>query len=70
MAFTRPDELFCQLQLLELPNGEAQADLLPKLTALLDTLARLWRTSGEMQPPIELGIDVHYMAVEFARRAA
>ncbi len=70
VAFTRPDELFCQLQLLELPNGEAQADLLPKLTALLDTLARLWRTSGEMQPPIELGIDVHYMAVEFARRAA
>ena len=34
VAFTRPDELFCQLQLLESPNGEAQADLLPKLTAL------------------------------------
>jgi hypothetical protein len=70
VAFTRPDDLFCQVQLLELPAGEAQTDLLPKVTTILETLALLWRTTGEIQPPAELGIEVHYMAVEFARRAA
>ncbi|HVU89269.1 MAG TPA: MraY family glycosyltransferase [Pirellulales bacterium] len=69
LALPLADGTFCQLQLLGLP-ADARNDLLPTLLSLLETLAAVGRLSGEVVPPVELGIDFHQIAVEFVGRAA
>jgi hypothetical protein len=70
VACTRPDDMFCQLQLLGLPVDAGREDVLPRLTSLLEGLAAQQRLSGEVAPPAQYGIEFHQLAAEFVGRAA
>jgi UDP-GlcNAc:undecaprenyl-phosphate/decaprenyl-phosphate GlcNAc-1-phosphate transferase len=69
VALTRPDGMFCQIQMLGLPTGRVERDMPAKLTVRLDALARGWRSDDETMPPAGCGIEVHRVSAGFRRAA-
>ncbi len=70
LAFTRPDGSFCQMHLLNLQGVSVPHNLMPKLTALLESLAQHWQSANEVAAPTGLGIDFIQVPVAFYRQAA
>jgi len=70
LAFSRPDGSFCQMHLLDLHGVSVPHNLLPKLTALLESLAHHWQIANEVAPPPGLGIEFIQVPVAFYRQAA
>ena len=69
LTFTQPDGTMCQLQLLGLQPASETTDLLPRLMARLNSLARTWQPSDTLSLPPP-GVECHRTTVDFWRRAA
>ena len=70
VAFTRPDGVFCQIQLLGLPTDGPGQDALAVLAGRLDRLARQWQAGEHVLRPAGPEVECHQVSVSRRQRAA